>query len=417
MQPAPVHPIVNPAITDRAGYIASTPQFLATIFHTTEGRKSSASGDRVVIDAGENRHLKVGDQFAIFRTSSTVFHPVSNQDLGTLVTPLGYATAVHVLPSSAVLQLSETFDDINLGDKVQKAEPPRHQVTNVALTPAKREIRGVIAATQENRFTVAAGDIVYIDQGDREGVRIGDQFNILREGETVQHPTTRHPVHLPPRVLGELSVLDVRDHTAAAVITSSQRELFAGAPVALHATLRIIAALDLSDLLAQMSPCLQASHAALQAARAAGATDAELAPAQSALESAQERFEQAKAALAQGDTKQARQLLDIAQQDCLSAQELGQQARLVAERRAAQSERYAVQRGDTLWGISAQEAVYNNSLMWPMIYKANQDQIQDPDLIFPKQIFIIPRYYSPEEASTAIQRARTRRSWRLLDEC
>ncbi|MEE8303669.1 MAG: LysM peptidoglycan-binding domain-containing protein, partial [Candidatus Tectomicrobia bacterium] len=112
---------------------------------------------------------------------------------------------------------------------------------------------------------------------------------------------------------------------------------------------------------------------------------------------------------------QARLHLDIALEDCLSAKDLSQQARIVAEGRAAKPEQYTVQRGDTLWGISAQEAIYRNSLMWPIIYKANRDQIHDPDLIFPKQIFVIPRTYSQEEADAAIQRARKRRSWRLGD--
>ncbi|MFQ5626314.1 MAG: LysM peptidoglycan-binding domain-containing protein [Methyloligellaceae bacterium] len=53
--------------------------------------------------------------------------------------------------------------------------------------------------------------------------------------------------------------------------------------------------------------------------------------------------------------------------------------------------------------------------MWPMLYRANRDQIRDPDLIFPKQIFAIPRGYSREEADMAIHRARKRGPWRLGD--
>ncbi|MCZ6874474.1 MAG: LysM peptidoglycan-binding domain-containing protein [bacterium] len=416
----PLHPTVNPAIADRAGYITRGTRFLGTIFHTEEKRRSLSNGNQVIIDVGINQQLQIGDQFTIFRSTSTVQHPISEQNIGTLVTPQGAAIAVRVQASTAVLQITKAFTGIEVGDRVQKMASSQHRVSNVELEPADRNIAGVIIASQDGKVSLGEEDIVYIDQGKLEGVRIGDQFKVYQEGDTVQHPISHLPVHLPRRALGELSVLDVRDHTAAAAITYSRHELSVGAPVALHATLRIIetkpkVALDPSDLLAQITPCLQASHTALQAAQAAGATDAELAPAQSALDSAQKRFEQAKAALSQGNTKQARQLLDIAQKDCLSAQELGQQARIVAERRAAQSERYAVQRGDTLWGISAQEAIYNNSLLWPVIYKSNRDQIQDPDLIFPKQIFVIPRNYSPEEAATAIQRARKRRSWQLGD--
>jgi nucleoid-associated protein YgaU len=82
---------------------------------------------------------------------------------------------------------------------------------------------------------------------------------------------------------------------------------------------------------------------------------------------------------------------------------------------AVQPERYAVQRGDTLWGISAREQIYHNPFMWPLIYKANSQQIRDPDRIFPRQILAIPRNYAPEEAAAAIQRAKQRGAWNLRD--
>jgi hypothetical protein len=412
-QHLPLHPTVNPSIADKAGYITSDAHFLGTVFHTEEERHNLSTDDHVVIDVGTDQQLQVGDQFIILRPTATVQHPVSEQNIGTLVTPQGTATAVHVQSSTAILRITKAFSEVEVGDRVQKMAPSQPRVTSVEFAPVDREIGGLIIASQAGKVSSAEEDIVYIDKGKQENVRIGDQFKVYQEGDTVQHPTSRLPVHLPRHAIGELSILDVQDHTATAAVTYSQRELSVGAPVALHATLRIIK--PKLDLLARLAPCLEASRASLQAAQDAGATDAELALARSALASAQQRFEQAKAAFARGDTKQGNHLLILAQQDCLSAQELGDQARLVAEQRSTQTGQYTVQRGDTLWGISDQEAIYNNSLMWPLIYKANQNQIQDPDLVFPKQIFVIPRNYSPEEANTAIERARKRRSWRLGD--
>lgn len=43
---------------------------------------------------------------------------------------------------------------------------------------------------------------------------------------------------------------------------------------------------------------------------------------------------------------------------------------------------------DCLWNIS--KKVYGNPYMWKKIYEANRDIIKNPDLIFPKQILIIP---------------------------
>jgi len=51
---------------------------------------------------------------------------------------------------------------------------------------------------------------------------------------------------------------------------------------------------------------------------------------------------------------------------------------------------YKVVRGDHLWGIAKKKEHYGNAFAWPIIYKTNRDQIKDPDLIYPNQVFKIP---------------------------
>jgi nucleoid-associated protein YgaU len=59
---------------------------------------------------------------------------------------------------------------------------------------------------------------------------------------------------------------------------------------------------------------------------------------------------------------------------------------------------YSVVKGDHLWGIAKKKDHYDNPFAWPMIYKANRDQINDPDLIYPKQTFKIPNLTDDEVA-------------------
>ena len=58
---------------------------------------------------------------------------------------------------------------------------------------------------------------------------------------------------------------------------------------------------------------------------------------------------------------------------------------------------YRVADGDTLWNIAARRTVYLDALLWPLIYKANRDQIKDPRKIDPGQILTIPRQISDRE--------------------
>jgi nucleoid-associated protein YgaU len=50
---------------------------------------------------------------------------------------------------------------------------------------------------------------------------------------------------------------------------------------------------------------------------------------------------------------------------------------------------YTVQPGDTLSGIA--QARYGNASLWPRLFEANRDQIDNPDLIFPGQVLRIPQ--------------------------
>ncbi len=49
---------------------------------------------------------------------------------------------------------------------------------------------------------------------------------------------------------------------------------------------------------------------------------------------------------------------------------------------------HEVVKGETLWALSAR--YLGNPFRWPLIYEANTSQIQDPDLIEPGQLLVIP---------------------------
>jgi nucleoid-associated protein YgaU len=52
---------------------------------------------------------------------------------------------------------------------------------------------------------------------------------------------------------------------------------------------------------------------------------------------------------------------------------------------------WKVYKGECLWKIASYPEVYGDAVKWPLIYRANKDQIKDPDLIYPNQVFEIPR--------------------------
>ena len=67
--------------------------------------------------------------------------------------------------------------------------------------------------------------------------------------------------------------------------------------------------------------------------------------------------------------------------------------------------------GDTLWDIS--KSYYDTPLLWPIIFKNNENIIYDADLILPGQSIIIEQNISREAKLVARSHARNRGLWVL----
>jgi nucleoid-associated protein YgaU len=58
--------------------------------------------------------------------------------------------------------------------------------------------------------------------------------------------------------------------------------------------------------------------------------------------------------------------------------------------------RVVVQPGNNLWRLA--RAAYGSGIRYTTIFQANRDQIRNPDLIFPGQVFTVP-VLSPADSS------------------
>jgi len=79
---------------------------------------------------------------------------------------------------------------------------------------------------------------------------------------------------------------------------------------------------------------------------------------------------------------------------------------LVVVEEVSYADRHVVKKGECLWWIAQYKDIYNDPFQWPIIYDANSNLINNPDLIYPGQMFSIPRKgYTIEEVKEARKRA------------
>jgi len=412
------------SLRERAGFIAQDETFLGTIYHAMGEAYLLHTGDLALIDVGADRDLQVGEYLTIFGTSPAVRHTQSGALIGLPVRMLGVATLVRVDESTAMIRITEVFNEILVGDRVERygVLPPKVPAVDPSMKAVWRtdtkSTFGSIQSAKGDKLALAAGDIVFIDQGASQGVKLGDRFWVYNERRTARHPDTDQRLPVVPQPIGALRIIDVQNDTSTAHVETSRHEFGVGAMVQLaddsdRSPHQLARASTVEALLVLIPPCLEQARAAIQAAKAAGARAQDLAEAETALAQAVTTYEQAQELLEQGNREQAYQLLQAVEADCLRAQHLASD--LHWQLAGKSGDRYIVQRGDSLWGIAARPAIYHDPLLWPILYQGNRDRLNDPDMIYPRQELTVPRGYSQDEANMARQRARTRGPWRLGD--
>ncbi len=106
--------------------------------------------------------------------------------------------------------------------------------------------------------------------------------------------------------------------------------------------------------------------------------------------------------------EKAREIIEDARKEAVRIRQTAREQAL--QERKKEFERmfpstYTVKKGETLMDIAARKEIFNDRLMWPLIYKANRDQIRDPMVIFPGQKLTIPRDITFEEIIEARKEA------------
>ncbi|RII27822.1 MAG: peptidoglycan-binding protein [Geobacter sp.] len=102
-----------------------------------------------------------------------------------------------------------------------------------------------------------------------------------------------------------------------------------------------------------------------------------------------------------------------AREEAEAAAEAAEVARKKAEKARQQREKplpayHTVKRGESLPQIASRQDVYNEANLWPLIYRANRDQISDTRHIWPGQVLRIPRNVSREDIQEARRFAQTK---------
>ena len=143
-------------------------------------RQIFAVDDVIYTDIGSERNGKVGDRFTAYKRHAAISHPVTNQILGYKVVPLGVIQLTEMAEKSSKAIITETFLEIEPGAALL---PYKSRKKRSSLKAPEVDLSGYIVETRSGIQAIAAGDIAYIDLGERQGAKPGNMLYVVRKAK------------------------------------------------------------------------------------------------------------------------------------------------------------------------------------------------------------------------------------------
>lgn len=219
-------------------------------------RKALDEAGRIIGSVEEHMLLSVGDEVYVrFKDKPpvapgkelTIFREVDEEErleaeVGELVRILG---SVKVLDYDNERDLghaviTEAMDPIERGFQI--ATVPRG-FKAVEPTPAKADVGGKIIAVLRPRQLLAAEQLVFVDQGHKDGLETGNRVFFIHKGDRwrqelrsgeeeygAQEPGVGADADLPKEIVAEGRVVHTRPNTSTVFIVRSQYDLSIGNP-------------------------------------------------------------------------------------------------------------------------------------------------------------------------------------------
>lgn len=182
--------------------------------------------DTVFTDIGTKHGGADGNKYTILRKTTVVKHPVTGDELGYKVYPLGALQLTQVTELNSRGIISNSFKEIEPGDLLVPYQPLKRK--KISLKMASIPLKGYIVDSATGDDSIAAGDVVYLDLGRSQGAEVGNMLYIIRQVHIEKMLVDRYVGQLPSEVVGAVVVVEVGNRTSTAIVVKSIDAIFKG---------------------------------------------------------------------------------------------------------------------------------------------------------------------------------------------
>jgi len=133
-----------------------------------------------------------------------------------------------IQPTYATGVVIEAYRPINLEDKLM---PYYRRIPEVIVKDSPRGLEGKIVESEEHSRLIGGQMIAFIDKGKKDGVQIGQIYNVYYQVSERLDPKKSDKTLLLPVDFAELLVLHTESTTATVLVTQTDREFEAGSKI------------------------------------------------------------------------------------------------------------------------------------------------------------------------------------------
>jgi len=199
------------------------------LFSDETERVLLARGDTVYVVFEEGHHIKPGDLYTVFNSSSELDHPLTGRDLGYVISFMGRVVLKkEVKPHVFKAEIVECYRPMQMGDPVLPFQPVSPCVQLSGPEPKtsdpSKPFKVPVVAAKDLQEVIGQFSVLYMNHGHEHGIRRGNLFQIVSRGE----PDQPEEPALPDQVLGYLLVLESRPGTSTGLVITAKREFYSG---------------------------------------------------------------------------------------------------------------------------------------------------------------------------------------------
>lgn len=209
--------------------------------------------DVLYLDIGQEDDVEVGDRFIVYSQYFDVRHPLQTFSItfereidllddeyrgkfyhdmfaprrdvvGNQVLVKGVVRIVETASVTSRAVVEQAFNPIKVDDLIVPFPKRRPPMIAMNYVPPKKDIQGYIISSRGNSLMYTMNDVVFLDQGEEDGVDLGDRFEIYAYPMTIDEDED----DINPEVIGEITVISIQEDTATGVILSAVEPIFPG---------------------------------------------------------------------------------------------------------------------------------------------------------------------------------------------